>query len=252
MGHNRLGRLPRTYHWKKVIELLEGAGTVSEIADTSLTAARTGLQRVPQDPGFAQVLTAIFRFIESARADDFDAALRQYGLSLHHPASLFDVVCGLKEKIDRDLSVRGIKSDVSEIAQNSFTETLFKYVTADEPSLFEATAETLQQSLRRQLTGSQFKLLMHEFFSVFTRRYLTYYLSREVPSHVGPEARFQYMDEHREFNQAFDLYVRQAVRIADEFTPGWFGKAEYEGRLTYESVSRYAHVAFKKIVKEFR
>jgi hypothetical protein len=252
MGHNRLGRLPRTYHWKKVIELLEGAGSVSEIADASLAAARAGLQRVPQDPGFALVLTAIFKFIESTRADDFDAALQQYGFSLRHSASLFDVVCCLKDKIDSDLSTRGIESDVSEIAQNSFTETLFKYVTADAPSLFEATAETLQQSLRRQLTGNRFKLLMHEYFSAFTRRYLTYYLSREVPNHVGPEARFQNIDEHEEFSRAFDLYVRQAVRIADEFTPGWFGKAEYEGRLTYESISRYAHVAFKKIVEEFR
>jgi len=252
MGHIRLGKLPRTYHWKKVIELLEEAATVPELANASLAAARSCLQRVPEDPGFTQALTSIFKFIESARSDDFEAALLQNGFSVRHDASLFDVISGLKEKIDQDLNRNRVKSDISEIAQNSFTETLFKSVSTETASLFETTAKTLQNSLRRQLTGGRFKLLMHEFLSLFTRRYLNYYLSRELSNHVGPGSRFQNIDEHKEFNRAFDLYVRQAVRIADEFTPGWFGKAQYEKRLTHASVSRYAHVAFKKIVKEFR
>jgi hypothetical protein len=93
---------------------------------------------------------------------------------------------------------------------------------------------------------------MHEFYSAFTRRYLTYYLSRELPRHVGPGLPFQNTSEHEEFGRAFDLHVRQSVRIADEFTPGWFSKAQWEGNLTHESVSRYAFVAFKKIASEFR
>jgi len=41
------------------------------------------------------------------------------------------------------------------------------------------------------------------------------------------------------------------VRIANEFTPGWFGKARYENRLSHQDVSGFAHVAFKKIRSEF-
>ena len=58
--------------------------------------------------------------------------------------------------------------------------------------------------------------------------------------------------EHKEFNSALGLYIRQAVKITDEFTPGWFGKAQYEKNLNYASISRYAHVAFKKIISEIR
>jgi hypothetical protein len=92
---------------------------------------------------------------------------------------------------------------------------------------------------------------MHEFYSNFTSRYLSYYLSRELPHHVGAGKRFANLDEHAQFAQSFDLYCRQTVRIADEFTSGWVGKAIYEGRADQGAVGRYAHIAFKKLASEF-
>jgi hypothetical protein len=251
MGHNYLGNMPRTYRWKEVIRLLSEEGSVSEIADASLTAAKTGLQRIPSDEGFTQTLTIIFKFIESARSRDIESALMQNGFSPLKDFTVFDLSSCLKEKFDFELSIKGIKSDVSEIAQNSFTETIFKYLSAESKSLFDTSSETIKTSLRRLASGTQFRGLMHEFYSTFTRRYLTYHLSRELPHHVGPNSRFQNIDEHIEFNKAFNQYINQAIRIADDFTPGWFGKAQYEKNLTHDSISRYAHVAFKKILKEF-
>jgi hypothetical protein len=93
---------------------------------------------------------------------------------------------------------------------------------------------------------------MHEFYSGFVNKYLSYYLSRELPLHVGAGERFQNISEHKDFNSAFELYIRQSVRITKEFTPGWLGKAIYEKDLSHDSVSRYAHVAFKKIINEFK
>jgi hypothetical protein len=92
---------------------------------------------------------------------------------------------------------------------------------------------------------------MHEFYARFTKRYLTYYLSRELPTRVGPKQYFEDIDSHKAFNDALDLYLRQTVRISDEFTPGWLGKAMFEDSLNESSVRRYAHVAFKKIASEF-
>jgi len=93
---------------------------------------------------------------------------------------------------------------------------------------------------------------MHEFYAVFTRRYLTYYLSRELSNHVGPNKLLRNIDEHESFNHALDVYIRQTVRITKEFSPDWLGKAIYERRLSHESVTRYAHVAFGKIIGEFK
>ena len=251
MGHNYLGDLPRTYRWKEVIRLISGDGPIDKIADASLAAVQTGLQRIPSDEGFTRTLTVIFKFLESARSTDIESALAQNGFPPLKDFTVFDLSSCLKEKIDFELSARKIKSDVSEIAQNSFTETLFKYLSAESKSLFDTSSNVIRKTIRNLSSGRQFRSLMHEFYSTFTRRYLTFYLSRELSGHVGPGLRFRNIDEHIEFNKALNQYINQAIRIADDFTPGWFGKAQYEKELTHDSISRYAHVAFKKILKEF-
>ncbi len=252
MGHNRLGNLPKTLGWKKVMALLYQGTDVVDIANAALTAIESGLRQVPADVSFTLTLANIFRFVECARTKDFERALCDSGFDLPASPSLFDILSGLKEKIDRDLSAVSKRTDLSELAQNSFTETLTKYVAEQTPSLFAATSNHVQSAIERSLRGDRFKSLMHEFYSVFTRRYLNHYLSRELPRHVGPGLPFQNISEHEEFGKAFDLYVRQSVRIADEFTPDWFSKTQWEGEISAESVSRYANVAFKKIASEFR
>ncbi len=142
MGHKYLGNMPRTYRWKEVIRLLSEEGSVSEIADASLTAAKTGLQRIPSDEGFTQTLTIIFKFIESARSPDIESALMQNGFPPLQDGSVFDFIGCLKQKIDIELGLRRIKSDVSEIAQNSYSETLFKFLSRESTSLFESTVDT--------------------------------------------------------------------------------------------------------------
>lgn len=158
----------------------------------------------------------------------------------------------LRAKIDHAFRDRPNRTDVAELATNSFGESLMRHTMAELPTLFESPAATEQETLRRQLTGNRFKGLMHEFYSVFTRRYLSYYLSRELSNHVGgTDARFANIDEHSEFNKAFDTFVRQAVRIADEYTPAWFGKTSWEEGISRDSVTRYSQTAFKKIRSEF-
>jgi hypothetical protein len=251
MGHIRLGKLPLTRRWREVLELLDGEGDISSIANASLEAAQAGLKAVTSNPGFIYILTSIFQFLDSASAKDFVAELRNQGYSLPDEATLFDVISGFKSKLDSDLTELLIKSDVSELAQNAFSEVLFKYASIEIDSLFETTPEIVQKTIAKFSSGNRLRGLMHEFFTSFISHYLFYYLSRELSNHVGHDLRFENIDSHREFNTAIDLYIRQSVRITDEFVPGWFGKARYEQDITPESVSRFAFVAFKKIREQF-
>lgn len=250
MGHFYLRNLPRTRKWNQVIELLEADGEVQDIARASLEAVQTGLKKVPDDPGFRQTLTAIFEFTDSLQSSDPIKSLWEQGFELPANPQILDYVTAFKRKVDQELSAHKTRSDPSEIAQNAFTETLVKSATAS-GSLFKIGPEESQVILKRQLTGKNFKVLMHEFFTGFTRRYLKSYLSRALPAHIGPDRRFGSMENHQAFNEAFDLHISQTVRITDEFVPGWFGKARFEKRLTPGSVTKFAHFAFKKIRGEF-
>jgi hypothetical protein len=252
VGHLRLDRLPRTRRWKEVIRLLQQGAPVDELAQATYWAAYNGLSRVPADEGFTQTLTTIFKFIDALQSRNPDLALRQNGFDLKEGASFFDYIGSFKERASIAASAIHAKSDIAEIAQDSFTQVLVSTASSGMETLFGIDSGDIKTALQGNLKGKSLENIMHEFFVSFTQRYLNYYLGRELPSHVGINESFSNIDRHSQFNQAFDLYIRQTVRITDEFAPGWFGKARYEKRLTDKDVARFAHVAFMKIRSEFK
>jgi hypothetical protein len=252
MGHLRLDRLPRTHRWKKVIEALANGDPVEKVAETTYWAADTGLAKVPQDVGFTQTLTVIFGFVNAIQSKNPDAALRKAGFEVPDGASVFDYINSFKEKASAAAVRERARSDIAEIAQDSFAKVLVKTAGAASPSLFGDDSAQTRTALHENLKASAIGGTMHEFFASFTSQYLNYYLGRETPYHVGPGRTFANLQEHSQFARDFDLSIRQTVRIADEFTSGWLGKAQWEGRLSPDDVSKYAHVAFKKIRSEFK
>ena len=250
MGHIYLGALPRTYRWKEVIELLKSGADLNDLADASFFAAHSGLQRVPNDAGFLSTVNSIFELAAAAREKDVSGALENAGIPREHQSTSFDVLVAVSNKVTDDLKHTADRSDIGQMARDSFVESLTRQVQTETGSLFQAGSQDIKK-LTQPFRGKQFKVLMHEFYSAFISRFLSYHLSREIPNHVGPDSRFADMAEHAEFNRAFDLHCRQTVRISDEFTPGWVGKAAFENDISRESVKKYAHVAFKKIASEF-
>lgn len=251
MGHLYLGNLPRTHRWKDVISLLETGANLPTLADASFYAALTGLKQVPSDIGFIAIIDAIVELSAAARAKDTAAALDESGVDRESQSSSFGLLSSVAKKLSDELHQVHPRSDVGKIAQDAFLDSLSKQVQGNTGSLFQADPQDVRR-LTEPLRGNQFKALMHEFYSAFTSRFLSYHISRELPNHVGSEKRFADMSEHAEFKQAFDLLCRQTVRISDEFTPGWVGKAVFERNMSRESVRRYAHIAFKKIASEFK
>jgi hypothetical protein len=247
-----LGRLPRTVRWKRVIELLEHSANVSDITQASLRAAEKGLSSAPADEGFARTLATIFDFVDAAQSKDTFSALRDKGFSLAEEPTLLDFTISFSERVDASTADLRSKSDLAEIAKNSFNQVVFTRIAPLLPTLFGTTSAEIENALKGQLRGKQLQGSMHEFFVIFTNRYLQYYLRREIANHIGIGRALASANDHAEFNRAFETYIRQTVRITDEFTPGWFGKARYEKRLSRAEVSKFAHVAFKKIRSEFQ
>lgn len=99
-------------------------------------------------------------------------------------------------------------------------------------------------------TTKQFSTLAKEFFTRLSRKYLTYFLSRELSNYVGGDGRFSNIDRHADFNQGLDLYCRQASRIIEEFSGGWFSKTNFEGGITQAKAAGFVHVALKKLRAE--
>ena len=250
MGHIRLGTLPRTRKWIQVLDLIgSGAGT-PDVAAATMDASQRGLKNAPKDPGLVFTFWLLTQIPLAARSKDFVAQLRKLGLEVSDSPSLLEMVGAFTGAVDAHLHRTGGRTDLGEMAQMAASETLAALGAPVNASLFETTVADTQQTIRSFSTTKQFSTLAREFFTRLSRKYLTYFLSRELSNYVSGDGRFSNIDRHVKFNQGLDLHCRQASRIIEEFSGGWFSKTNFEGGITQEKAARFVHVAFKKLREE--
>ena len=251
MGHTRLGRLPRTRKWQQVVGLIGGGADTPEIAAATLDASKRGLVEADQDPGLVYSVWLLTQIPLAAREKDFGSGLRRTGLEVSGNPTLLEIVGAFTKAVDEHLGKHGGRTDLGEIAQLAAAECLTALGAERSRSLFGTTPEDVQRAFRGLSTTKNFGLLSKEFFARLSRRYLNYFLSRELSNHVGRNGRFSNIDQHTEFQDALAIHCTQAARIVEDFSGGWFSKANFEGGITHRETARFVHAALKKLRNEF-
>ena len=250
MGHVRLGTLPRTRNWIQVLDLIGGGASAPHVAAATMAAAQRGLANAAQDPGLVYTVWLLTQVPLAARSNDFVARLQKLGLQVSSTPSLLEVTGAFTDAVDAHLRRTGGRTDLGEMAQMAASEALMALGTPANASLFEATAPTAIETISSFTTAKQFSALAREFFARLSRRYLTYFLSRELSNYVGVDGRFSNIAGLAEFNSALDLHCRQASHIIEQFSGGWFSKGNYAGTLTQKKAGGYVHIALKKLRAE--
>ena len=252
MGHIRLGRLPRTRKWIQVLDLIGGGAGAPEVAASTMEASQGGLAKAAKDPGLVHTVWLLTQVPLAARSKDFVAGLRQLGLEVSNAPSLLEVVGAFTDAVDAHLRRSGGRTDLGEMAQMAAAETLTHLGTLKTTACSVQPRPMSSRAFKSFSASRQFSTLGREFFSRLSKKYLTYFLSRELSNFVDgkSDSRFQNIDKHAEFNEALDLHCRQASRIVEEFCGGWFSKTNFEGGITPEKAAGFVHVALKKIRAE--
>lgn len=252
MGHIRLGALPQTRKWREVVALLEKENTsTAEIAAASFDASQKGLQKAAADVGLIHSFWLLTQVITASQGKNFVSDLRAAGIDVSHSPSLLEITTAFTKAFDSHLRQVKNRSDIGEMAQMAATETITAFVGRETQSLFGTTTEDIRSAFRQLATNKQFGLLSREFFSRFTQRYLSYFLSRELSNHVGSGKRFSSISDHTEFKRALEGHCHQAAEIVEKFSGGWFSKTNYfEGQISQEKTAGYVYVALKKLRAE--
>jgi hypothetical protein len=252
VGHVRLIRLPRTRRWEQVVSLLLADRPAGEIAAASAAAAESALRSAHHDSAFAHAFWLLTQLPLAARSPNFNSSLEQLGLRIEGRPTLLMVVGAFTEAVDRRVKEFGGRTDFGEMAQLAAAESLSAVAARDLPSLFQPTADDVKLALGRLAAPNRFAMLARDFFARLTARYLDYFLSREISSHVGPGKSLHSIDDHTAFNDALEQHCREASRIVEGFAGGWFSKTHFEGGITPEKARDFAYVTFKKIQSELR
>jgi len=253
MGHIRLGRLPRTRQWKQVVALLEGGAGTAQLANATITAAEKGLNLAAEDKGLVETIWLLSQLPLAARKDNFAAALREVGLDVSDAPGLMEIVGAVSDAIDRRLANNGGRTDLGEMAQMAASETISEVVGGRLPSLFAPTPNDVRTEFARLATNRQFSTFARDFFARLINKCLNYFLSQAIAHHVGEGRRFTTLAQQSEFSKALDTHCREAAKIVEEFSGGWFSKTNWENKgISRDKAAGFSHVAMQKLVAELK
>jgi len=253
MGHIRLGQLPKTRNWVKVVDLLRVTDDPARIANEVGKAADRGLEFSKRDPGLAMVLSMLMKTVIAATNKDFAGALQDLNITVPKETSLLDIVSGFDAALDKGLRRRGQRSDIAELARHSAVDALMDICKSETGSLFGVSSQQTQEQLRKYATTERFGHVGQNFFGKFLYRFLDYHLSRELPNHIGPNKLFSNISACERFKENLALHCHQSARIVREFIGCWPSATEYREGISLENVqNKFMPVAFRKIKSELR
>ena len=252
MGHIRLGELARSRRWLQVIELLRTGSSVQELAAATADAAETELENAKGDPAFAYTVWLLTQLPLAARTPQFTERLVELGFDADAGRSILSLVAGVSTAVDRNVAGRSDRSDLGELARQAATETLSSILSASTPSLFATTGEDVQRELARLATKDRFAGLTKEFFARLTQKTLEYYISRELPNHVGPGKSIASFEQQIAFRDALARHCNEASEIVETFAGGWYSKSNFSGTLNPDTAQAFADYALTKMRDELR
>jgi len=216
MGHQHLGTLPRSRKWREVIELISAGADVGEVAAATSAAAENQIIDAANDPAVKRAVWLLTQIPTAARKEEFGSELRKLGLDVGDHPTLIEIVTAMTDAVDRYVGKHGGRTDLGELAQLAAVESLAAVAGRELADLFGETAQRTKAVLSGLGTVKQFGVLARDFFSRFLRRHLNYFLTRELPQHVGVNSRFHTIRELRDFEYGLDLHCREASRILKE------------------------------------
>ena len=249
MGHERVGILPHTKPWLKVVAQLSGLSkaesSISEIANSTLQNVRNQFRQIHADMG----VKAAFEFLISLSATGF-----LQPESLNPPIDLLSNPSPLKlaSLLQTWVDAHSQSLEYADIAKRAAADTIVSWTAQQkqQPSLFDKANKT-QEIWRKAGNGAGFCEISRAFFAKFTERYLKYFLCREA-SIVLPD-----VDRRENFDALFgnhidvvSRYAFETSKITQSFAAGWFNKYVRGNKLSDPNIEKFLRIAFGKIQDE--
>ena len=186
------------------------------------------------------------------REIDRPHALTELGFDAGAEQSVLALVAGFSLAVDRNIAGRSDRTDLGELARQAAAESLSSFVGSGSRSLFGNSANDVQRELGRLATRGRFAHLARDFYARVIHKILEYYISRELPNHIGPDKSLQTIDRQIEFRGALERYCREVALVVEAFAGGWYSKTNYQGTLNPATAQSFSDYALKKLGDELR
>jgi hypothetical protein len=255
MGHQRIGTLPRTLPWQKVLTHLELHPSESAaIASVTITACERRLRHLANEEAIPYCIWLMIRLTQAARFASFVEDAHQVGIVIQEGEPGIAFVAGLADAVFDRLTALPGHGVFGELAIESLQQTLYVTVGATGTDLFGSTIDALRRQLRTLSTKAGFGELAALYFGDFIARALRYFIDRELGTTVGPDMGLATVAEAQTCMADILRHARETTEIMAQFAADWYSLHNFEAQreVTLDETQRFVAHALTKICDELK
>jgi len=252
MGHERIGFLPTTKPWTKVVEQVSSFSgkeeEISRVAKTTLDNVQSRFKYIENDGGVISAFHFLVLYALAGRSEDPIAFLAKYGINLSQRPSIIEISKEVSKIITDNIHSKEYAALAKSSAIDAISEWQLKHSIV-QSSLF--STDINKEQWKKASYGSGFCEIARLFFASFTERYLKYFLERAASSTINS------VYERELFNDRLESHVNDISRhafdtakITQSFAAGWFNKNTKEGVPTERMTKNFLRKAFSKMRSE--
>ena len=252
MGHIRLGRLPKTYKWKQVVESLAFSGSsLPEIVSLTSQASEKVLTSSKYIDGLANCYWLFTNIAQASRTDDFIQNLNEIGINILEKDSGVNVLKKIFDYASTGLKNTGSNTVLDQIAIDSFKSAFHNTISQESISLFGCDIASIQRAFKKYSSSNQISKLGREYFSQYMYKSFSFALEKELTNSMSENGRFQSSKDIQEFDKRLKQYCWDVSKIVEDFSGGWYGKHSFEGDIkNKKKVAAFTSHAITKLLSE--
>jgi hypothetical protein len=262
MGHQRIGRLPKTVRWRRVVSLLAGAGTgsvedwlaegIDDVAEATVDAAERRLRQLANDPCINYGFYLLVQLASASQTDEFPARLRALGIPVQDDDSALSFIARAADHLREEFAQHPESGPFAELTALAVRRALTETIGQQTGSLFGSSIQDVQRAVRQFATASGFGQLAQRFFGDLMARTLRFFVDREVANSMGRGRRLQTSADVAAFTDALETYCRQSARILEQFAPEWLSLHQWQsaGNISRQEAQGFTAYALQKLRRE--
>jgi hypothetical protein len=156
MGHQRIGRLPRTFHRKVLLALRSETPDADAVASATIRAAQTRLAELKDETAVPYCYWVLVRLTSAAYTGDFVGAAAVFGVRVAPRDSAIGFIARLSTEVADSLRRQPGAGPFADLAVESLRSTLIDTIALQGRSLFGSPTEDFARACRHFATESGF------------------------------------------------------------------------------------------------
>ncbi len=255
MGHERIGIVPKTQRWGRIVEkltsLYDSEVPVSEIAEDTLHNVRNRYAALTDDPSVRHAFNFLVIFSHACGTSDPRRVLDSAGIQVSDNPTPLSLVRALIDNLPSAL----INTEYGQLTIGAASDAVslwYRDHSSKQGSLL-LHPPPFFENCRALGQGRGFCELSRLFFGKLTERYLHYFLDRAGSSAIRSlEERQRFQRDLQQYADAVSEHAFETAKITQSFAAGWFNKNARESLPDANAITGFLLHAFGKIKEELR